>query len=104
MGDGINGFPSEEHEPTEFLLWLERSPEAHDSLLASSGGDLAIAAYRLAVAKLRCRSTSTPAIPTRAEVFVAAKDIAARSQFTDRVPPPQVLVGFIRAAGLMVIG
>jgi hypothetical protein len=70
----------ERDRPTE---WLRRLAEdrAHYAELLRTSGSFAVAAYRLASARLRVQPTGASRVPTAAELRVAAAEICRRTGF-----------------------
>lgn len=92
---------SEEVErPTEWLRHLAENRVMYEKLLHSAGS-LALAAYRLAVARCRVQSVSA-AVPTLAELRVAADEISRYVGLRSRCPTAQ-LVADCEHAGMPVI-
>ncbi len=86
--------------PIEWLFSVLSDREGHRRLLEECGS-MAVAAYRLALA--RCRTSEVPSeIPSSHEVRGAAREIARRTGLS-LVPSTHDLVRECEAAGLLVI-
>ncbi len=93
---------SEERErPTEWLRRLTEERARFAELLADSDG-LALAAYRIARARLRVQPTGAARVPTAAELKVAAAEICRRTGLCVTYPLSQ-LVDDCEYAGFPVI-
>jgi len=86
--------------PTEWLRRLAENRALYERLLKTAGS-LSLAAYRLARARCRVQSVAA-AVPTIAEIRVAADEIARYTGLRTRCPVSQ-LVSDCEAAGLVVI-
>lgn len=92
----------EAHRPAEWLLRFEQEPRLYLALLRDSG-NLAVAAYRLA--RARCRVQPVPSrVPTRTELWAAARCVVTHTRMADRPPSRQWLEQECEARGLPVIG
>jgi hypothetical protein len=88
--------------PLQWLLELNESDDGYQRLLAAAGGDLVVAAYRLAVA--RC-GVAMPqlTVPTAIEISAAAHEIAIRLGLPMPVPRSRLLAEYCEAEGLPVL-
>ena len=75
--------------PTEWLRKLAEDRANYAELLRESGS-FAIAAYRLARARLRTQPTGASRVPTTAELRVAAAEICRRTGLTVTYPSGQL--------------
>lgn len=87
--------------PVEWLFSVVSDQHGHRRLLDESGS-LAIAAFRLALAKCRTSSVATH-VPTTLELRGAAKEIVRRAGLSMALPSIASLVSECEAAGLLVI-
>lgn len=91
----------ERERPTEWLRKLDED-RAHYAELLHESDSFAIAAYRVARARLRVQPTGAARIPTAAELRVAAAEICRRTGLTVTYPAAQ-LAADCEAAGYPVI-
>lgn len=86
---------------SEWLIYLERTPGAFGNLLEESGGSLARAAHRVAVARAMAWQQSTD-VPTKTELYAAAHYVALKAGIK-RVPAADALARECEMAGLLVL-
>ena len=92
----------ETRRPSEWLLRFQEDGRRYNALLRDSGG-LAVAAYRLA--RARCRVQPVPStIPTRTELWAAARCIIQHTGIAESPPTKRRLAGDCEKSGLVVIG
>lgn len=84
--------------PTEYLWLLQHSPLWYHRLLDEHAGDLALAAWELAVLRIAASSTGR-CVPCEREVWAAAQEVGCRTGRLDPVPPREVLAADCRASG-----
>lgn len=87
--------------PSEWLRLLAED-RAHYAELITDSNSFAIAAYRLARARLRVQPTGATRVPSASELRVAAAEISRRTGVTVRCPLAQ-LVADCEHAGYPVI-
>lgn len=87
--------------PNEWLLSLAQRPHGHRYLL-DTAGSLAVAAWRLAEARLRASELPSE-VPSTLELRGAAREIARRCDLGEP-PSASVLARDCAMAGLLVIG
>lgn len=85
------------------VAWLEDlyKPNGYKQLLEVFGGDIALAAHRLA--HVKCMASSLGEVPTSRELYAAALEISMRSGDPNPVPSKRALVAIVRDAGLAVL-
>lgn len=89
----------ETERPTEWLRALREGRRLYGTLVEEAG-NFAVAAWRLA--RARCRIQPLPsAVPTTAELFVAASYLAEATG--SQRPPPVVLLDECERRGLPVL-
>lgn len=96
----VHATTEELERPTEWLRRLAENRALYEKLLQSAGS-LALAAYRLARARCRAQSVGM-AVPTLAELRVAADEIARYTGLRVRCHPDQLLAD-CEHAGVPVI-
>jgi hypothetical protein len=80
----------ERERPTEWLRRLNEDRSRYAELVADSES-IALAAYRIARARLRVQPTGAARVPTMAELKVAAAEICRRTGLSVSYPPSQLL-------------
>jgi len=86
----------------EWLRMLEATAGGYGTLIDECAGSLAVAAHVLAAARVEARGY-TRAVPTEAELYGAAQEIAARTALTAPHVTASALASECRAAGLEVM-
>lgn len=88
--------------PNEWLLELNQNRDGHRRLLAEEGGNLSVAAWRLARARCASGANATD-IPSAIELRGAAREIAKRSGLGAEVPDARGLARECERLGYLVI-
>jgi hypothetical protein len=88
-------------KPNEWLLEITATKDGYQRLLEDAGS-LAVAAWRLAVAKCQTQDVSTH-VPSGREVRAAARQILDRAGVTEPLPTTATLAFDCERVGLLVI-
>ena len=85
----------------QWLLDLYQRPDGYALLLGMFGGDIVLAAHRLAVVK--CMASSRGEVPTGRELYAAVQEIGLRTGWLETYPTRREAEVRANAAGLAVI-
>ncbi len=85
----------------QWLLDLYQRPEGYRLLLCMFGGDIVLAAHRLATVK--CMAASRGEVPTGREMYAAVQEIGLRTGWLETYPTRREAEVRANAAGLAVI-